>query len=340
MTTGSTIWNFSISNHSVVVGTRETGFDGGVPLWSAFRWTAADGVQDLGPADPTHVSTIGSDINDAGVAVGRSTPGVAQSAAVVWSADGSPQNIGTLDGGVSAAFGINGLGQVVGEAKLVSGAWDAFIWTPEDGMQGLGIHGFGDARALDINHHAEVVGLLFGANRRAFYWNADDGFVDLHALAGFEEPESFGTRINDSGVVTITTLSGTVFRAYVWSREHGTRALPALGPGSTTVRGVNNAGVLVGSSGNSAVIWTPLTVGGLIDYLDELVAGLAAPGLNGVHAKLQAIQAHIANGRITAASNQLAALMNQIEGMVADGSLTPEEGELLLELAQALLDSL
>jgi hypothetical protein len=181
-----------------------------------------------------------------------------------------------------------------------------------------------------------------GEHRRAFYWNADDGFVDVHALGGFEEPESIAASINDAGEVAVATVSGGQFRAYVWSREHGARALPALGPGSTYAHAVNNAGVVVGSSGNSAVIWTPLMVGGLIDYLDDIAAGLAetTPGVNGVLAKLRSIQAHIAGNRITAARNQIAALITQLEDMVADGSLTAEQGAHLIELAQALLASL
>jgi polyhydroxyalkanoate synthesis regulator phasin len=59
-----------------------------------------------------------------------------------------------------------------------------------------------------------------------------------------------------------------------------------------------------------------------------------------VLAKLRSIQAHIAGNRITAARNQIAALITQLEDMVADGSLTAEQGAHLIELAQALLASL
>ena len=41
------------------------------------------------------------------------------------------QDLGTLGGTESRAYGINELGQVVGEAKTSTGQWHAFLWLPE-----------------------------------------------------------------------------------------------------------------------------------------------------------------------------------------------------------------
>jgi probable HAF family extracellular repeat protein len=346
VTTGNTIWSFSINEHSVVLGTRRTGLsETNVPLWGAYRWTAGGGVQDLVPPDPSHDVVIAGGLNDAGMAVGHSRPvgAVLTEVAVVWAPDGSAQSIGTLGGSFSQAFGLNNLGQVVGESQLAAGGVDAFVWTEAGGMQALGLDGLGSARAVDINEQGEIVGLIFGSpNRRAFYWSEAAGYLDLHAAAGITQPESWAPAINESGEIAITAVSGAVFSAYVWSPVHGLRTLPPLGPGSSSAHGINDAGLLVGTSANSAVIWRPETVGDLVDDLGDLVRNLpdATPGVNGLRAMLRSIEAHIAAGRTTPARNQIAALKNLVAEMVADGRIMPEEGEQLLAAADALLASL
>jgi len=48
------------------------------------------------------------------------------------------QDLGTLGGNSSAAYGINNTGQVVGEADLSSISTHAFLWTASAGMKDLG----------------------------------------------------------------------------------------------------------------------------------------------------------------------------------------------------------
>ena len=64
------------------------------------------------------------------------------------------QNIGSLGGFTSIAFGINELGQVVGWSHTPTGEQHAFLWTASGGMQALG----GLSIALSINNAGQIVG--------------------------------------------------------------------------------------------------------------------------------------------------------------------------------------
>src|SRR5438105_195369 len=83
--------------------------------------------------------TSGNGMNASGQVVGRAgylTGG--DTRAVLWSRDGSVENLGTLPGGdYSAAFAISDSGRVVGTANTPTAA-HAFRWTRSQGMQDLG----------------------------------------------------------------------------------------------------------------------------------------------------------------------------------------------------------
>jgi len=134
--------------------------------------------------------------------------------------------IGTFGGPSSAAFGLNDLGQVVGWANIP---------------------------ACSVNGHA---------CRHAFLW--DDGVLtDLGVLPGDEE--SVARAINNSGVIVGTSEQNVIFGSGVYhAAVFGGPAplpLPDLGLGQSWVQDVNEAGQMVGFSGDPlvdrdrAVIW-------------------------------------------------------------------------------------
>ncbi|MFT7463548.1 MAG: putative HAF family extracellular repeat protein [Pseudohongiellaceae bacterium] len=148
----------------------------------------------------------------------------------------SYSQIGTFGGPSSAAFGLNDLGQVVGWANIP---------------------------ACFVNGHP---------CRHAFLW--DDGVMtDLGVLPGDEE--SVGRAINNSGVVAGTSEfnvnqgSGT-YHAAVFGNGAPV-ALPDLGLGQSWVQDINEAGQMVGFSGDPvvdrdrAVVWQGGTISNVGD---------------------------------------------------------------------------
>ncbi len=110
--------------------------------WHGFVWTAHGhgywkdrhhpGMQAL-PYLPGDNSASANGINNYGEVVGGSGAGYSGNFAVLWSQDGSVENLGVLPGqGWSTAFAINDCSQVVGWS-----GFRAFIWSRADGMQDL-----------------------------------------------------------------------------------------------------------------------------------------------------------------------------------------------------------
>ena len=70
-------------------------------------------------------------------------------------------DLGTLGGDYSIAYGINDMGQVVGESTTDNGQTHAFITGPDGvGMTDLGTLGGDYSLAFGINDAGQVVGVL------------------------------------------------------------------------------------------------------------------------------------------------------------------------------------
>ena len=86
-----------------------------------------------------------------------SLPNSGYSHAVLWS-NGTISDLGTLGGSTSAAYAINGAGQIVGYAYTSKGAMHAFLYSGGK-MTGLGTLGYGDTSvAKAINGSGVVAG--------------------------------------------------------------------------------------------------------------------------------------------------------------------------------------
>jgi probable HAF family extracellular repeat protein len=97
------------------------------------------------------------------------------------------QDLGTLGGFVSAAFGVSADGAVtVGNARNAAGHWRAFRWTQDTGeMQDLGTLGGSDSQALGVSADGSViVGTAQNqtGNWRAYLWTQEQGMQDLNVL--------------------------------------------------------------------------------------------------------------------------------------------------------------
>jgi probable HAF family extracellular repeat protein len=184
-------------------------------------------VTDLGTLGGTGYTGSGaSDVNDAGQVAGASyLPCNCVVHPFFWS--GSR----LVDLGVSgSAFGMNGLGQVVGYYNQ-----GPFLWSKDTGIMSLGLSG----DAFAVNNHTEVVGRVFvNAKAEAFYWKDGQAVV-------FDGYYSTAIDINDQGVVVGADQSG----AFRWTQAGGVRHLAGLGTTHEDgAKAINNLGQIVGYS--------------------------------------------------------------------------------------------
>ena len=94
------------------------------------------------------------------------------------------QNLGTLGGDYSEAYGVSADGTVVvGRSANAAGQWRVFRWTASNGMQDLGTLGGDETYAYGVSANgAVVVGWSYWW--RAFRWTPATGMQDLGDLGG------------------------------------------------------------------------------------------------------------------------------------------------------------
>jgi uncharacterized membrane protein len=177
----------------------------------------------------------------------------------VWNERGGLTLIPLLTGWLGAnAIAVNNAGVVVGEAKVTNPAspsgWSihAFQWTKQGGTLDLGQVSIaaGPTGLAAINERGQAVGtMIVGGQRRAIFWSAGTGIVDIHPDGMLH---SQAMDINDRGqvvgVYTVSTPSGTSGRAYIRSAAGLFTELPGLSSSGSVARAVNEAGEIVGSS--------------------------------------------------------------------------------------------
>lgn len=140
----------SINNSGLVLVNEST--EGGS---SAIFATPGSRVA-LGTLGGTKV--FGNELNDFGVAVGRSAlAGNAVEHAFVY-ANGTMVDIGTLGGTSSNAVAINNAGLVGGTSDIAGGGTRGFIYTADGGMRDIGTLGGAQSRVLDVSESGLVLG--------------------------------------------------------------------------------------------------------------------------------------------------------------------------------------
>ncbi len=230
---------------SVVVGAAPVVFYN-QELDHAFYWTARTGIRDIGYGTARGVSSDGTVVvgevygqgfhwTESGgqqlicvrgmdvSADGSVVVGVANGRATRWAAATGCQDLGTLGGAFSYAYGVSADGAViVGNASTTSEHTHAFRWTAATGMQDLGTLGGNYSVAYGVSADGSVVvGAAWNASAqtRAFRWTAATGMQDLGAF----DPglyTAYAVSADGSVVVGAASVSSR-WRAFRWTATGG-----------------------------------------------------------------------------------------------------------------------
>jgi probable HAF family extracellular repeat protein len=179
--------------------------------------------------------------------VGRSANADGDSHAFVWR-DGQMTDLGTPGGPVSAAFDINGAGQIVGFTEPFPGSnlTEAFLYD-RGVMRGLGTLGGPQSNAFGINNLGEVVGSADRADGTfgAFLYR-DGVMLDLGAP---QVGVSCGaSAVNDRSEVVGTCIGGPFVYRHGKMRllRHQLDPVSSQGWVLRTARSINYKGEIVG----------------------------------------------------------------------------------------------
>jgi len=200
----------------------------------------------------------------------------------------------SLGGNFSVGYGINNSGQVVGSSQDANGDTHAFLYSNfnlidlDPAVSQFNNANFGgsgeinDTVASGINNNGRIVGTYF--NNDAFTYDSKTGAVSFLPSLQHQDPAdfnnfgvgSFGNAINDSGVVTGSSIaSNNEMHAVIYSNGTVTDLTPNLSD-NTTSEGlaINSHGDVVGDVTPGGVFVNPFAFiehNGAVTDLNTLV---------------------------------------------------------------------
>lgn len=215
-------------------------------------------VKTLDLIEQNHIPTAHG-LNDAGRAVGRVAHfGGDTSWGVSWDGTGTVRLPGMPDAPASAAYDINASGVIAG---MVSGGDDegdfapfrATTWVSGQPRALAPAAGFLGSRAHAINGTGDVAGVVWNSfdDQRPAIWQ--DGTVTVIGTSPGAVHGINGKR----QVLGDTYVSGGSPLPWIWENGQFRSLPPPVAGKSRHVAAINEAGVVLGSSGGKAVLWYP-----------------------------------------------------------------------------------
>lgn len=165
-------------------------------------------------------------------------------------------DLGTLGGTLSYAFGINNVGQVVGQSYRTGDLTAAAVLWTSGAITELGSLGGTLTWAYDINDSGQIVGdgdVIGNTAVRALLWSGGT-LTDLGTLGG---AEGVATSINDAGQVVGRSSTGVTSHATLWS-EGTITDLDPFAPRNSSAEGINASGQVAGWSENASFLQRPV----------------------------------------------------------------------------------
>ena len=223
-----TQWGADINDAGVVTGTTQVSQIVGTRGFVAVG-TSLVPLPILAGADPAGNAGAVA-INDAGQIVGYSPAPGGFPHAVLWSAAGVIQDLGTLGGTNSSAIDVNASGQVIGSSQIAgNAATHFFLWSSATGMQDLDtVIGPAITSVVEINDAGQISGTYTtaGGQSHAFLYTPGSGLRDLGTLGG---ATSTPTGLNDLGqVVGRSTTAAGATHAFLWTATDGMEDITAI----------------------------------------------------------------------------------------------------------------
>jgi hypothetical protein len=229
-----------LNNLGAVVGLADTGkpYPDGSP---AFIWTAEGGLRALGGIGSANARAI----NDQREIVGATYGARYTFNALRWNADGSLLRLGRPEALQSVASAINKHGVSTGSESVGAdfSPIHAMVWDRDGKPTDLGTVGGSFAEGRYINARNEVVGTAYTSDfygRRGFFWSRASGVVPLPGLV-----EDM-TGLNNRGLAVGNTRADQGGKAFQWSLGQGLVPLPLGSAVYGEVRGISDAGDMVG----------------------------------------------------------------------------------------------
>jgi probable HAF family extracellular repeat protein len=162
----------------------------------------------------------------------------------LWTLSGGFQDLGHLGGGKSYGYGINNLGQIVGESFINSTTSHAFLWQSGQ-IQDLGaLSGGVRSIAASINNLGQVVGVTFYSNDSVspFIWTLNGALQPLDLDGGI------ACKIKDDGRMVGQKNN----HAWLWNSPGAGQDLGILsGYSYAEATDMNQNGLVVGFAGNN-----------------------------------------------------------------------------------------
>jgi probable HAF family extracellular repeat protein len=170
--------------------------------YRAFRWTSANGMQNLSPLINPNMSSFANGVNASNEIVGYEDYPMR---AVRWDALGNATPFSGFGGGASKAWDINDAGMIVGWSDWSGSSGRYFTWTSGTGLVSLGVDG-DYTMELAISNAGRVAGTTR-------YQGYDRAFTKLASSVGYTRlpfPSGAYTESRATGVNTCGTVVGWV----------------------------------------------------------------------------------------------------------------------------------